>query len=235
MFRTRTMARGLNSHRELLAVFLCLVVLGLLVMGLRPNLVLPKHKSNKQKCANHLKSIGLALIMYADDYRSFPHMKPLDQEHTEADVSRVFRSLKALQYIDSAEDFICPASEDRAQQPAKAALDKPRLWTWGGVVGGGQKPVLGFEADPELLSNRELSYTYLRRAQAVNASADTILSADKALRGVGEEPVGNHSDGFNALYADGRVSFKSAADGTDMQLLVKTLHMGPFSPKVEGQ
>lgn len=243
MGRTQARRRGVTNYTELLAVIMCSMLLAAMTMAAVPMNGGCKTPANKQKCANNLKGLGIAMILYSNDYRYFPHMKPLDQPNTERDVSKVYRTLMYFKYVDDAEGFICPSSEDFFVQPSEEAVENPRIWGWEGAVSSGEKPIFGADPDPELLANLELSYTYLRRRlNASSARSDTIISADKALRAdacnISEtssnpEIPGNHSDGFNVAYADGHVSFRVNAELETMKKLVEKLHMGPYVPDEE--
>jgi prepilin-type processing-associated H-X9-DG protein len=197
----------------------------------------------KQRCGNNLKGIGIALILYSNDYRFFPHMQSLNAPNKSTDVAKVYRTLIYLKYIDNAEVYICPASEDFFIQPTQAMIDNPKIFGWKGVVADGRKPIHSGPG-PDLFTDpkfTELSYTYLRRK--VNSTAvrsDTMIAADKAIRddvdsaANSTDPVGNHSDGFNILYGDGHVNFVSSSEATIMTRMVKRLHIGAFDPTTIG-
>jgi prepilin-type processing-associated H-X9-DG protein len=231
---------------KILLIFLVLGISGFCACGilstfLAPSLYSATEKSNKQKCANNLKGIGIALILYSNDYRFFPHMQSLNAPNKSTDVAKVYRTLIYFNYIDNAELYTCPSSEDFFIQPTQAMIDNPKIFGWKGVVADGRKPIHSgpgpeLFTDPDFL---ELSYTYLRRS--VNASAvrsDTIMAADKAITedfdhlDNSTDPVGNHSDGFNILYGDGHVNFVSEYEEKVMTRMARRLHMGAFDPSL---
>jgi prepilin-type processing-associated H-X9-DG protein len=195
----------------------------------------------KQRCANNLKGIGIAMILYSNDYRFFPHMQALNVPNKSTDVAKVYRTLIYFKYVDNAEVYICLSSEDMFYQPKQEMIDDPKKFGWKGVVADGKKPIHSGPG-PDLFTDPdfyELSYTYLRRK--VNSStvrSDTMIAADKAIRDDFDAPesspisgpVGNHSDGFNILYGDGHVNFVSSSEASIMTRMVKRLHMGAFDP-----
>ncbi|MDF1661493.1 MAG: hypothetical protein P1V97_06955, partial [Planctomycetota bacterium] len=153
----------------------------------------------------------------------------------------VYRTLVQGKYIDNAEAFICPSSEDFHIEMSDAVRNNPKQFQWGSPdpSGNNQRPNLA-GADPDVFQNSQLSYTYLkRRASSAHTRSDTMLSADKAVRegddvaqsGNGSADVtGNHSDGFNVLYADGHVEFVKTSEEDLCQRLANRLHMGSFDP-----
>jgi prepilin-type processing-associated H-X9-DG protein len=229
-------------------IFLILLALGILgacacgILGsfLASSLMAAKEKANKPLCANSLKGIGIAMILYSNDYRFFPHMQALNVPNKSTDVAKVYRTLIYFKYLDNAEVYICPSSEDFIQ-PSQEMINDPKKFGWKGVVADGRKPIHSgpgpdLFTDPDFL---DLSYTCLRRSVSVSAArSDTMIAADKAIKDDFDSavsspysgPVGNHSDGFNILYGDGHVNFASSSETTIMTRMVKRLHMGAFDP-----
>lgn len=244
------MMKTKRSAFTLIELLVVIAIIGILATFLAPSLLSAKEKANKQKCANNLKGIGISLILYSNDYRFFPHMQALNTANTLSDVSRVYRTLIYFKYIDNAEAYICPSSEDFFVQPSDAVVDNPKLFLWDGGNASGVKPIVSTDTDPDVMANPELSYTYLqRKVNASSARSDTLIAADKAVRedfnAAGEDAqdtatsvdgatVGNHTDGFNLCYADGHVSFVPTAETGIMNRMVARLNMGAFDPDAFG-
>lgn len=241
---SRSLGR-ITSYSEVLAVIICSV---LLATFLAPAIFRdPGVRSNKQKCANNLKGIGIALILYSNDYRFFPHLGPEAGENSERDVSKIYRQLVHLKYIDQPEVFICPSSEDLMMDFGMVKEGQESRWSWRKDAANADEKsrYAGADWDPGVMQNHELSYTYLRKKMSASAAAGRhILAADKAHIDSYEEaqppntaglnePVGNHRDGFNILYADCHVEFHRSDDDSEMQRLVGALHMGHYSPRTE--
>jgi prepilin-type processing-associated H-X9-DG protein len=230
-----------------------LMILGTFVLScgalafLAPIMTTSRTPANKQKCANNLKGIGLAMILYSNDYRFFPHMQSLNAPNKSSDVAKVYRTLIYFKYIDNSEAYICPSSEDFYIERSDAVLNVPKQFAWKSATASGSntKPVHS-GPDPDLFTDpkfTELSYTYLRRkVNSTAARSDTMIAADKAIKDDFDSaasspisgPVGNHSEGFNILYGDGHVNFVSSSETAIMTRMVKRLHMGYFDPTTIG-
>lgn len=229
-------------------VALVVITTGLLFALLTPTLQLSlpsKESMNKQRCANNLRLIATAMFLYADDYRGFPHMRSLDEEHSPTDISKVYRTLLRGRYLDDPETLICPSSEDFAEALRPEARDEPARWSWRGALDKDQ--------DPPVERNFELSYTARKRAlrSPVSVRSDAILAADKAVREdvrlmCDETPdpgppatLGNHQDGFNVIFVDGHAAFVPTAETGLMERLdhghwIFGAEGEPFNPISDG-
>jgi prepilin-type processing-associated H-X9-DG protein len=182
-----------------------------------------KHRSNRTKCSNNLRQLGLAAIQYADDKRFFPHVGPIPQLDGGTDsnaTTKVVRALLWYGYHDNPEGYICPSSYDMylpiTDSEVKANL---RLWFWGGGEARGDptlSPFVDERPDPTLDATDELSYGWTRRGMNMNARSSTPLLADRAQADpdVRDDVTvskpglfGNHDAGANVVRADGSVAF----------------------------
>ena len=225
---------------ELVAVLAVATLLGLLFA---PSLVVPKETANKLKCASNLRKIGLAMIQYSNDYKSFPHMQALNTPNLATDVAKVYRTLIHFKYIRKLDVYICPSSEDFQLQLDDAVIKDSRQFQWKSPAASGsnQAPILG-PPDPDLFTDPDLlqlSYSYRRNSLAAkDARSDTMIAADKAIKedfdccyeaGTGPPPpVGNHTDGFNILYGDGHVDYGFISETAVMVQMAKRIHLGTF-------
>ncbi len=193
-------------------------LLGVLATLLMPALTKAKSRANRTKCSNNLRQVGLAMIMYADDKRFYPHVGPtgsLDGDVTSSDSPRIARALLWYGYHDAPEGLICPDSYDLAWAGGNAptaGVGAQGAWFWGGgaVPATGLSPFVDGQSDPALDQTTELSYGWTRRGLSSNTPATATISADRARR---SDPAafdvlaGNHGDGWNVGYADGTVSW----------------------------
>ncbi|MDF1667514.1 MAG: hypothetical protein P1V97_37595, partial [Planctomycetota bacterium] len=91
-------------------------VLGFLAALIMPALMKARTQAGKTKCTNNLRGIGIASILYSNDRRFFPHMTSSKKEHSKEQINDVYRTLVQGKYIDNAEVYICPNSNDYALQ-----------------------------------------------------------------------------------------------------------------------
>jgi type II secretory pathway pseudopilin PulG len=193
----------------------CLI--GVLAALLMPALTKAKSKANRTKCSNNLRQVGLAMIMYADDKRFYPHVGPtgsLDGDVTSSDSPRSARALLYYGYHDAPSGWICPDSYDLAWSgnAPTAGVGSPATWFWAGgtVPASGLSPFVDGQRDPALDQTDELSYGWTRRGLNSNTRATATLSADRARRSdpaATDVLAGNHADGWNVGYADGTVTW----------------------------
>jgi prepilin-type processing-associated H-X9-DG protein len=174
---------SLNKQRVLwLQGFAISIVLLTGLVQLRAHSVFAQQMSAKARCARQLKGLGSAAILYSNDYRYFPHMVGPKVEHNPADVSKVFRSLLALKYIDSHESFLCPANHKTPMKLDQSVLEKPKQFKWGQKSSSGnmKSPILDGQIDPSVFKNSQLDYSYRLKILAWNAAkSTTILMSDK--------------------------------------------------------
>jgi len=231
-----------KSAFTLIELLVVIAIIGILATFLTPSLLAAKEKANKQKCANALKGIAIGAILYSSDYRFFPHMaKKLKTKDGEPEVSCCYRSLIYYKYLDNAEAYICPSSEDFFIKPADDVVDDSKKWNWGETknsAGSSRtgRPIKKVD-DPKVGENAELSYTWVARyLNTSSVRSDTMLCSDKKARddfsASGDSTatesavtIGNHIDGFSIGYADGHVVFRPLSDDSSVDELFKKLVM----------
>lgn len=196
-----------------------------LIGGFLSSVLGAKEKAKRTKCANQLRGVGIAMIMYSNDYRFYPHMKPLREENKSTDVSKIFQTLVFFKYLDDPSAFVCPSSPDRALLLSDDVINNPKLFQWKNAPTKGRpkKPVLSGPG-PDIYKDKDfhqLSYTcYRKRINSSSARSDTIIAADR---------FPHHWDGsnwgYNVVYADGHVSFVSLDNTAEISRLQRFLHL----------
>jgi hypothetical protein len=192
------------------AVLFLLVLATTLAMAVfMPKFVERRGKAVRATCADQLRVVGLAAQAYANDHGAFPHVRgagELDGDATTADTPRAFRKLAGGGYLADPESLLCPAYRRKRRMPVGRTARLKWLTT---------PPAQDAGNSPTLTEFVTLSYGWTRRALTPNASADSLLAADKAVMpGRGPEPKlrGCHPDGWNALRVDGEVRWLSVHD-----------------------
>jgi hypothetical protein len=157
------------------------------------------------QCANHLRQVGLAAMMYSDDKRFFPHVvksRDLDDGYTSNAATKTMRSLLWYAYLDAPAAFICQGTPDQALPIAGAAKADLRRWFWNqdyARVDGEKNPFVDGAPDPTVATTTELSFGWTRRGMNMNIRATALLGADRSRM--------NHGDGWNVLQADATVTW----------------------------
>ena len=194
----------------------------------------PRHVAEGQRCANNLKGVAIGMILYANDYRFYPHMRGLTADHDAVDVSKVYRTLIHFRYADTAELFICPGSDDLPilQGPEGTPRWLAKQWSWQGRPNSTTGAPILQSGDPPVFGNAELSYTARRKVLgAARARSTDSIAADKAERsptfkadGIGG---GNHQGFSHVVFADGHVESTDKAKGKGLRAaLIKALLVG---------
>jgi len=173
-------------------------------------------RAKKTKCANNLRQLGLASVMYSDDKRFFPHvgkLTELDGRVNTNHVPRYMLTLLTFGYLDNPEVFVCPESYDAPNETPFP--EDARTWNWGGKRGDPavrDRSPIGDESAPTLDETTELSYGWTRKGMNRNVRSTALLGADRAVNQKGAENTalaGNHADGWNVLMADCAVQWLS--------------------------
>lgn len=177
-------------------------LIGMAVLrGLLPGMVQARKDAARTRCVQQLRALSAAARQYADDGGRFPHVRALDAldgDATTADGPLAWRLLIQRGHLSDLDLLVCPA-RPRARRSARGTKGEERAWLRGTASEG--KSLQAFS---------ELSYGYTRRSLTSNAPGDALLAADKAVvPRLGGVPgrLGNHTEGWNVLRADGAVEW----------------------------
>ena len=194
-------------------VFMLLGLLYTLGLGAVALLRRVHEHSQRSRCSNNFRMLGLAAIQYADDKRFFPHIggrTELDGGIDTSDGPRAIGGLVRLGY-DEGYGLTCPAALDEpppllegpGRSSAPPTAEERAAWTYSGVPG---------DPDPVLAETRSLSYGWTRRSYTNSTRSSRWLLADRAVRAegvereAGDDPLqGNHPGLLMACQADGTV------------------------------
>ena len=106
----RIMRRAFRSHCgfTLIELLVVIAILGILMSLLFPALSQAKAKAQEVRCLNNLKQLGLATMMYAEDYKSLVQIDaPLERGVTWGSILSTNQNLRPF------EVFVCPAYAPR--------------------------------------------------------------------------------------------------------------------------
>jgi prepilin-type N-terminal cleavage/methylation domain-containing protein/prepilin-type processing-associated H-X9-DG protein len=176
---------------ELLVVVAIIAILASLLL---PALANAKSKSQATRCLNNLKQLGLATLMYAQDYHNEVQIDaPLDPGVTWASILSTNQNLKPLEL------FVCPTYSPR------------RFTNWFKTYGVRQDPppenttgdfgeILAVESITQPVDYLHLADTTSRGRQGIGAEQYYAFRTDSE-----KQVHGRHSQKANGLFLDGHV------------------------------
>ena len=207
---------GKKNGFTLIEVLVVVAIIAILSAMLLPALQQAREKAHQVICMSNLKQIGLAIMMYADDYDGW---LPWAGYYQGWGWGRLLGPSEyhsaGLNYIKNLKVYRCPTVGKRTVTYPTAPLP------------GAQCYGLNVRLCPQFNADGTVRYGSWTRLSRVVASSNTVLAFDFYWQSTGEltnwisessilDSIQNvcqdHSDGANYLFVDGHVKWKEDPD-----------------------
>ena len=190
----------------LLELLVVIVTIGIIAAILLPVLGKARENARRAFCANNLRQIGMAVMMYIDDHDGYTPKVCDIPPGGEAYVCVIYEVLN--QYLNDSDVFWCPSS------------GKESKWTGGTIPQHGKKVSYGFNTNGTgLKPDGTLSGFFTqfwdppKSFSKIEAPTQMIVVSDSNSNGFwdysiaysGASPGDLHSGGSNVFFADGHV------------------------------
>jgi prepilin-type N-terminal cleavage/methylation domain-containing protein/prepilin-type processing-associated H-X9-DG protein len=219
----RKLNSGCRSGFTLVEILAVIAIIGILAALLLPALSAARENANRATCANNLKQIGNAIILYADDYQD--HVPPVYPKIEASGNYTHWAQTLVDGHYTTAKVFVCPDDGGFSAQRATAGTlsyglciansrlsdtDPNQTDYW--IAGSRTTCTLLKQSDVALVTEfySEMTLPTMRGSDNlayVTGPKSLIIAAD----GSNHQPLSKHDKGMpmagNYLFLDGRVQW----------------------------
>lgn len=189
-----------KSGFTLIEMLVVIAIIAILAAILFPVFGRAREKARTASCASNLKQIGLAVLMYSQDYDETLPMVWLDDNGTAGYQSGDSTWAELIRpYVKNDQIYRCPsASGDDKTQTYHYAVNNAYYGT-----GDSYSPPIG-QSEPAIAGDPSRTYLALDRKAGVLATPQIAWEDVSGRWGIGNF-TDRHNNGLNILYCDGHV------------------------------
>ncbi len=205
-----------TSGFTLIELLVVIAIIAILAAILFPVFSQAREKARQTSCLSNLKQLGLATMMYAEDYDSCTPiiniLFPTPYDATEEDVNSQLSALVVLApYVKNRQVFVCPSKgyglpTSGPYQMTYAFYGADLMERCSGWAPGWAPP--GYSQNYWEFYNGQSVDAAEQHGASASGDTSAKLVARDSLRIVGTDQHSPHHEAINALYADGHVKVK---------------------------